>query len=209
MKSECKLLLFDLGGVLVENKGFSLVKKWVGDFRTPDEFWGQWLSSDTVKRFESGFIEAHAFAEGVVREFSFPVTPQKFLQEFAEWPLGYYPGAIEFLKICRKKYMTACLTNTNQIHWDVAVSLLNVRETFDYCFASHQMGCVKPDKEIYDAVISKVPCKVSEILFFDDNMVNVDGAVAAGIESCCIKGFPQLREYFIANSERFGKIFDN
>jgi glucose-1-phosphatase len=209
MKSECKLLLFDLGGVLVENKGFSLVQKWVGDYRTQDEFWGQWLSSETVKRFESGFISAHEFAEGVVKEFSFPVTSKEFIQEFSGWPLGYYAGATEFLKKCRTGFKIACLSNTNRIHWDVTISSLNVIEMFDYCFASHQMGCVKPDREIYDAVISKVPFKASEILFFDDNMVNVDGAAAAGIESVCVKGFPQLKEYFNMNRNRFGKIFTN
>ena len=45
------------------------------------------------------------------------------------------------------------------------------------------MKCIKPSKDIYVQVIDKLKCESYEIIFFDDNEKNVNGAKLVGINA--------------------------
>ena len=47
---------------------------------------------------------------------------------------------------------------------------------------------VKPDAEIYRHVIAKLACDPSEILFLDDNTINIDAAEAVGLDAHKVVG---------------------
>ncbi len=79
-------------------------------------------------------------------------------------------------------YRTACLSNTSAVHWvDLdnpakypAIGHLHVRH------ASHLLGCMKPDATIYRKFMEVMDARPEEIIFFDDYLVNVEGARACG-----------------------------
>ena len=54
-----------------------------------------------------------------------------------------------------------------------------MRELFAHCFLSHELGLIKPDREIYDHVVAELSCRPEEILFLDDNQLNIEGALDA------------------------------
>lgn len=191
--SDVKLLVFDLGGVLIELTGIPVIMNWLNEPVSEDEIWKKWLRSPSVRNFESGRTSISEFAAGVIDELELPVGNEEFLEQFARWPLGYYEGADEFLLDLREHYSLACLTNTNPIHWNKALSQWNVEKYFHSCFASHIMGCVKPDRIIFETLLRSVPFDASEIIFFDDNILNVETAVLCGIRSFHVKGFDQLK----------------
>ena len=85
------LLVFDLGGVLVENVGVDLLLSWMSTTPTPEEIWRTWLTSPTVRAFESGHLPAAQFAAGMIAELSLPVHPEEFLREFAACIKQLYP----------------------------------------------------------------------------------------------------------------------
>ena len=59
---------------------------------------------------------------------------------------------------------------------------------FDYIFLSYEMKCIKPSKDIYKQVIDRLKCEADEIIFFDDNEKNVNGAKLLGINAYQVTG---------------------
>jgi putative hydrolase of the HAD superfamily len=67
---------------------------------------------------------------------------------------------------------------------------------FDYHFASHLMGKVKPDIDAFDYVVNALAVPASKILFFDDNELNVEAAQQVGMNAIRVVGFDQLQHAF-------------
>lgn len=53
----------------------------------------------------------------------------------------------------------------------------------DYVFCSFELGLLKPDLKIYEAVRDKLDCEFDEILFIDDKPANVAAAKSLGIQA--------------------------
>lgn len=67
---------------------------------------------------------------------------------------------------------------------------------FDYVFLSYEMKCIKPSKDIYVQVIDKLKCETDEIIFFDDNEKNVNGAKSVGINAYQVTG-ENIKDFFL------------
>ena len=108
------VILFDLGGVLVQLGGLDTIQSWTKWDR--DELWHRWLTSPTVRCFESGQISIEQFGRDLDEEFSLPVDADEFLKVFAQWPKGQFPGVDELLTTLTPSYQLGCLSNTNSFH---------------------------------------------------------------------------------------------
>ena len=62
--ADIRVLLFDVGGVLVELGGVEAMLGWLDNRLTPDQLWRRWLESENVRQFETGRIDAPQFAAG-------------------------------------------------------------------------------------------------------------------------------------------------
>lgn len=86
-------------------------------------------------------------------------------------------------------YRTAVLSNTNQIHWEKAkkdfftIDGLTVDDYFDDIFLSCDMGMVKPDKGIFEAVMECLHTQPDNVIFFDDSEKNCVAAERLGIRA--------------------------
>jgi putative hydrolase of the HAD superfamily len=185
-----KLIMFDLGGVLVEFNFSDLMKM---TNLSEAAMWKKWLLSETVREFESGRMGTDTFAENLVAEFNLSISPDTLLARYATWLQGLYPGAEALLAELAPDYTLACLTNTNELIWSLTWEMVDMKKLFDYRFASHKMGCLKPDQEAYDYVVESVPFSREEILFFDDNPLNVAGAQEAGLAAYEVQGPAEAR----------------
>jgi len=94
---------------------------------------------------------------------------------------------LDMLVDLRKDYNIALLSNINSMHIDYALKYLKEEHGvddfevyFDHVFYSHMVGMHKPDVEIYNHVAKEMDVKPSDILFFDDMKVNIEGAKEAG-----------------------------
>jgi len=52
---------------------------------------------------------------------------------------------------------------------------------FDATVISTQVGAIKPDPKMYDAILQRLNADPSDCLFVDDRAVNLEGAIAAGM----------------------------
>lgn len=185
-------LLFDLGGVIVELRGKPIKAAWFAD-DAPDDIWEKWLQSEAPRLFEAGKIDADSFAAQIVEELSLRVTADEFLEYFTVLPVKPYTGAVELLKTVRERYTTACFSNSNMLHWKRKMVDMQLDDCFDHKFASHIMGQVKPDHSAFTQVINSLGIPAAQILFFDDNQLNVDAARHAGMQAEVVAGLDELK----------------
>ena len=87
------------------------------------------------------------------------------------------------------RHHLACLSNTNVLHWQ---RFPEFPALFHTCFASHQMGIVKPDPEAFAHVLETLKVSGKEVYFFDDLLPNVEAAQSAGINAFHVKGFAHI-----------------
>ncbi len=199
-KTKPELLIFDIGGVLVELTGVPMMIEWVaqsGTELTSEELWQKWIQSPTVRLFEKGGSPPYQFAIGMVNEFQLPVSPEEFLVEFITWPKGPYPGMLELLEKLKKTLPVGCMSNTNELHWPHVQKRMGFKDKFDYSFPSHITGFLKPDREAFEHIIETTEFAAGAIYFFDDNKLNVDGAKKAGLTAYLVNGPEHLVEELI------------
>jgi glucose-1-phosphatase len=175
------VILFDLGGVLIELAGVDRMLELCNHAFSADELWARWLTSEGVRRFETGRAGPDEFGTAMLAEFGLPIEAAQFLEEFTAWPKGVFPGSFALLDRLSASYRLACLSNTNALHWPRVCDEMGLARYFEFSFASHLVGMLKPDAEIFHHVVAQLGCPPARILFLDDNQLNVASARAAGM----------------------------
>ena len=190
------IILFDLGGVLVELTGVPTMHQWSDHRYDDDSLWAAWLNSESVRCFETGVINASQFAEQIIDEMDLPVEKTEFLDKFARWPRGLFPGVTGLLADLRKQYTLACLSNTNELHWPRLMHEMGLDQLLDHHFPSHLLGMLKPDLEVFEHGVQSLACKPASILFLDDNTINVTSAREIGMAAYRVKGLDDVKKIF-------------
>jgi putative hydrolase of the HAD superfamily len=194
MRSETSrptVLLFDLGGVLVESVGYERFNALLPAPIDREELKTQWLRSPAVRAFETGSCSAEAFAAAVVAEYRLPLCPEEFLQAFTTWPQGFYPGAEELLAQLRSRYKVACLSNSNAIHWQ---RFGGFADHFHISMSSHLLGIVKPDAACFARALRECDVEAKDTAFFDDSITNVEAARKFGLRTFHVNGLEEVRQ---------------
>jgi glucose-1-phosphatase len=194
---EIDLVLFDLGGVLIELGGVAPMRELAGIDRD-DELWRRWLTCRWVRSFERGECSADEFASGVIADWGLAVEVDAFLDVFRSWPIGPLDGADALVRRVRDAVPVGCLSNTNVLHWDDHFTEWPIFEEFDFRFLSFELGIVKPDRELFDRVAEMLPSPPDRVLFLDDNLINVEGATAAGFVSRVVRGVDEATDALIS-----------
>jgi putative hydrolase of the HAD superfamily len=187
------IVLFDLGGVLIELGGVTALRSMAG-IADDEAIWQKWLTSPWVRRFEAGQCSADEFSGGVVSEWDLPVTPDQFLELFRDWPVGPLPGSSELLAEVQRQVPIGCLSNTNTLHWEDQFARWPLLGMFDYRFLSFDLGLVKPDRSVFKAVADRLPASADRVLFLDDNELNSDAARSFGFLSERVRGVGEARK---------------
>jgi HAD superfamily hydrolase (TIGR01509 family) len=182
--SAIRSILFDLGGVLVRFRGIQRVAEWLEDGEAGDEHWRRWLRSATVRGFERGRLTPEEFADAFLDEFRLDLGPAELLRELHDFIGGPLEGALELLDELRPRYLVACLSNTNRLHWPGMFRRMGLLERFERAFVSCETGFLKPDPEAFEHVCRELDLPPREILFFDDARLNVEAARALGFAAC-------------------------
>lgn len=192
-----RVVLFDVGGVLVELVGTPMLLSWAGIQLSPDSVWERWLTSPTVRAFETGRISASEFSVRLIREMKLAVKPDELLEQFVKWPRGLYPETLELINSIPERYIKATLSNCNCLHWPRIMNEMGLGEMFDFHFASHLTGKIKPDEDAFMQVIHRTGCSPSEILYLDDNRLNTETAERLEITAVQVNGAKQARDVLL------------
>jgi putative hydrolase of the HAD superfamily len=192
-----RVVLFDVGGVLVELSGVPSMLAWMGNRVSPEELWRMWLTSPVVRAFETGRTAPETFADQLIAEMALPVERDQLLHDFERWAVGPFPGALDLVGRVPRRYTRATLCNSNALHWPRLMKDTRLAEAFDHHFVSHLVGRIKPDEDAFHYVTETLNCAANEILFLDDNQLNVEAAKKIGMSAVQVKGVAAAEEALV------------
>ncbi|MBN4078410.1 HAD-IA family hydrolase, partial [Gammaproteobacteria bacterium AH-315-C21] len=71
---------------------------------------------------------------------------------------------------------------------------------FHFHFPSHETGLIKPDHNAFENITDSLSLQPNEVLFIDDNEINVNAAKEVGFLACQAKGIDAARRGLIAHN---------
>jgi putative hydrolase of the HAD superfamily len=92
-------------------------------------------------------------------------------------------------------FMCCVLSNTIALHWEKLTSADEYPSlgVFDHVFASHLIGCAKPEEASFSFVANELKIRMSECLLIDDTPLNVNRARAAGWSALLFNDAAQMQ----------------
>lgn len=180
-----KCVLFDLGGVVVDFSDEDYYRYLAKQGKlTPEQVYKK--LDPLYRRIFMGLIRIDFFEREVARILKIERSKVRWI-EFYESHVKLNEKMMQLVRKLRKTYKVAFLSNVDYSRYDIAMSMLNLKE-FDYHFASCYIGKNKPDPEVYRHVLKRMRMKPSEVVFIDNLNVNVIGAASVGIRSIWFMG---------------------
>jgi glucose-1-phosphatase len=191
--SKIDVLLFDLGGVLVEFSGVRDLAVLLKGKLSEAEISEQMSRYLPTEQFGLGKLSPRDFGERFVRDWSIDLSPEDFLREFQSWSKRLLPGAVELLTLLRPRFRLAALSNSNELHWERNTNELGLTGFFEVAISSHQVGLYKPDPQMYLTALDRLDVSPDRVMFFDDVPAYVAAASALGIRSFQVEGVEGVR----------------
>lgn len=201
-------IIFDFGGVIC-NIDFSLTIEKFKAFGPPAPE-NDLPEAEVNRRFyevmealETGKIPPEEFRRRIREHYKGRPSDEKIDAAWNALLLDIPEPRIRLLEQIRTTYRIFLLSNSNQIHYDHYLAPFQERfgytdfdGLFEKAWFSFRMGMKKPDREIYEYVLSAHGLVPAETLFIDDLPVNVQAAVDAGMQG-----------YVLKPGEEFGLLF--
>ena len=184
-----RAVMFDMGNVLVDldvENGIRAFRQIgfesIGDFLDPCHqrgFFG---------RFESGLISKEEFCEECISRSNPGATPEMVGECINAMLAGIMPEKSVLLNKLKEHCDLYLLSNNNPIAMYYCGKMfadagIPLETTFRQLFYSYKMKMMKPDPAFFRECIALSGCKPSEIVFVDDSKLNVDAALALGIDA--------------------------
>jgi putative hydrolase of the HAD superfamily len=140
--------------------------------------------------YEMGLMTSDSFIKKLNQIFP-EANPKEIKDAWNSILLDFPEHRLEFIEqlASEKKYRLFLLSNTNEIHIDYATDSISPErfERFKACFEkfylSHEINLRKPNKDIYEFVLSENDLNPEETFFIDDTKMNTDSSSALGIKS--------------------------
>ena len=195
MAQEIKVLLFDLGRVLVDFDHLRSAKR-IATFcsKTPRQIYDLFFESSATIAFEAGKIAPEDFYSQIKQMLDLKLSYASFEPI---WNDIFFLSAknrsvFGLVNNLRAHYKTAMLSNINILHYEYLKKNFPVFGVFDKVFLSFQLGLIKPDKEIYNVVIRNLGVSPEEIFYTDDRTELIESAKSLGMRGCVFTNFDQL-----------------
>ncbi len=190
---EVKLIAFDMGHVFVDFdwdevcNGFMAKRAELSrdDLRQAMKYLG-------ALGYERGTIGTLEFLKELNGKLGIELT----LEEFRSiWNATFHenPDMAILLKHLSGKLPLYLLSNTNEEHYGYLQSTYNVARHFQELILSYQVGCSKPEAQIYHEVINRSGLPPENILFVDDLPDNIKAAQNVGIQAVQFTGIENLK----------------
>ena len=187
-------LIFDLGGVIVDLD----LAKCIQNFKelgleNIEQYLSNFGQKDFFMQFEKGQIGIPAFRNEIRKLAGTELSDAQIDKAWCSFLTQIPVEKLHLLSELKKKYRLLLLSNTNPLHIETAVAAefsktgKTMQDFFDKCYLSYEMGMVKPDVEIFEALLADAQLKAEECLFLDDGKKNIDTAAALGIQTYWVK----------------------
>lgn len=195
-KSGIKNIIFDFGGVLVDWNPHYLFDKYFNDIKESNYFIENVCNSEWNAEMDGGKPFEQAVRE---RSAMFPqyAEPLKLYQTNWMDTMGEeIPGMYGLIKSLKENGFPVIygLTNWSAETFPTVQKKYRIFSLIDNIVVSGEVKQLKPNPEIFHTLLNKYNLKAEESLFIDDNLKNVEGAKAVGINALRFENVTKLKE---------------
>ncbi|WP_175924651.1 HAD family hydrolase [Burkholderia latens] len=174
-----KILVMDIGGVLIFNDNHRLLKRLASRMsRPPSE--ERLLAAIRQSGIGTGVSTLRNLQDLLIRDFAWRGTEADLL---SDWTCHFAPNVpmLETLRPVASRQVIVLCSNTNREHWLALRERYSLDSICTGAILSFEVGVEKPHKKIYRHVKNLYPDKKSDaFLFVDDNVENVLSAANFG-----------------------------
>jgi 2-haloacid dehalogenase len=195
-QSERSIVVFDLGGVLIDWDPRYLYRKlFSGDDTAMEHFLATVCTQDWNRCQDAG----RSFAEGArLLKTQHPDKAQlidAFGDRFDEMMAGPIGGSVEILRELRDRRAPLYgLTNFSTETYPLALRRFEFLGWFRQILVSGAVKLIKPDPRIYELMLERFGIERGSIVYIDDHPHNVQAARQLGIHSIYFTSPARLRE---------------
>jgi putative hydrolase of the HAD superfamily len=192
MKEKIKAVIFDWGGVLIEDPAPGLVQYCALALNvSKDEFKKAHLKFSAD--FQKNLISEDTFWEGISSELKVPKPKVPSLWADA-FKAAYIPRKEMFTLAAElqvKGHKTAVLSNTEVPAMQYFYRL--GYDMFDVVVFSCVEGTIKPEKEIFEIALAKLTCTPEQSVFIDDNPEFIKAAKEYGLHAIVFESTEKIK----------------
>ena len=179
-----KTIIFDLGGVLIDwNPEYLYLDIFEGDRVKMNAFFEQVCTMDWSENQDAGYPLSKATEDRIALFPEYETLIKIYYRRWEEMLGEAITGSVQILKklINDPKFRVVALTNWSAETFPVALKRFDFLHWFEGIVVSGTEKTRKPYPEIYQITLDRFNIAPSETLFIDDNLRNIKGAEAIGI----------------------------
>ncbi len=185
-----KAICFDLDGVYFVNGKSNFINN-LGKYGvTEEEAKRVFLKSDQMnKMYKEGKMTDDEYWTWAINEWSLDLSVQEIIDLLIE---GYEvnEAVVDIVKKVRDKgYRTLICTNNFPARINGLHKRFGLLNNFDASVFSHEIGATKPSTKIFQTLVERAGVRANEIVFADDNDMNLAGAKDVGMQAFLYEGF--------------------
>ena len=189
-------LLFDLGGVVIDIDFGLAFASWAAAAQPPpDTVRARFAFDDAYERHERGEITGAAYFASLRSSLGLELSDAALTAGWNAIYLDEVPGIRALLGRLAGRLPLYAFTNSNLTHqafWTVRYA--DVLKPFRKVFISCEMGLRNPEPPAFEAIASEIGVPLERILFFDDTRVNVEGALAIGMQAVLVRSIADVEQ---------------
>lgn len=189
-------IIFDFGGVLVDWNPHYLFDKYFNDINEANYFVENVCTTEWNAEMDGGKPFAQAVKE---RSAMFPKYAEALKLYQTNWmdTMGEeIPEMYDLIKSLKANGFPVIygLTNWSAETFPTVQKTYRIFSLIDKIVVSGEVKQLKPNPEIFHTLLNKYNLKAEESLFIDDNLKNVEGAKAVGINAIRFENAIKLKE---------------
>lgn len=194
--SKIKLVLFDLGNVLVRF--------------TPDSFW-QELNlgqnqrvpfakgvKEAADRFECGKTNTSKFFDDLEQVFGGQFRREHIRRAVSAVLTVPIPDMDPLVARVTQRCESALVSNTNEFHYQYCMDTVPALKMLPKHYLSYKLGVMKPSRAFYEQVLVDAQRKPDATLFIDDVIENIKGAEMCGMKTIQFTNPAELENQLIS-----------
>ena len=178
-------ILLDLGNVVTGVDFRRVFTHWSDSSGVPEQrFYDRWQLDEAYEQHEIGALTFEEYAAHLSQVFEAQMHVDQWRDGWNDLWTGPFQSVVSMLPALADKYPLYAFTNTNDTHVECWSKLYSAElAPFKTIFISSEIGVRKPAPSAYLHVCELMDTEPDSVLFIDDTLVNVEGALEAGLDA--------------------------
>jgi len=196
MNQKIEIVIFDLGGVLINWDPRNMYRKIFDDEEKMEYFLENITTMDWNEQQDAGYKLADATEDLVAKFPEFEDEIRAYYGRWTEMLDGAKQGTVDLLTQIHeeKKYRLYALTNWSGELFHHALERFPFLQFFEGILVSGDEGLKKPDLKIYNLILDRYNINPETAVFIDDNFKNIEAARKVKLQTIHFQSETQLKK---------------